>query len=79
MTRALALSFLIALGATLSVGALPLAAQEQIDQDMVARIRAEGFDNSHVLELFNHLTNVIGPRLTNSPGCLLYTTPSPRD
>ena len=35
MTRALALSFLIALGATLSVGALPLAAQEQIDQDMV--------------------------------------------
>ena len=68
MTRALALSFLIALGATLSVGTLPLAAQEQIDQDMVARIRAEGFDNSHVLELFNHLTNVIGPRLTNSPG-----------
>ena len=68
MTRALALSFLIALGATLSVGALPLAAQEQIDQDMVARIRAEGFDNSHVLELFNHLTNVLGPRLTNSPG-----------
>jgi hypothetical protein len=35
---------------------------------MVARIRAEGFENSHVMEVYNHLTNVIGPRLTNSPG-----------
>ena len=35
---------------------------------MVASIRAEGFDNSHVMEAFNHLTNVIGPRLTNSLG-----------
>ena len=63
MTRSIALSLLITFGP-----ALPLGAQEQIDQDMVAKIRAEGFDNSHVLELFNHLTNVIGPRLTNSPG-----------
>ncbi|MCH8812480.1 MAG: M20/M25/M40 family metallo-hydrolase [Gemmatimonadetes bacterium] len=73
MTRSITLSLLIAFGPALSTGALalgafPLAAQEQIDQDMVARIRAEGFDNSHVLEVFNHLTNVIGPRLTNSPG-----------
>ncbi len=45
-----------------------LDAQEQIDRDMVARIRAEGFENARVMEVFNHLTNVIGPRLTNSPG-----------
>jgi len=63
MKRSIVLSFLIALGQ-----ALPLAAQERIDRDMVSKIRAEGLDNSHVLEVFNRLTNVIGPRLTNSPG-----------
>ena len=35
---------------------------------MVSQIRTEGFENSHVMEVFNQLTNVIGPRLTNSPG-----------
>ncbi len=68
MTRSIALSLLIAFGSALSLVATPLAAQEQIDRDMVAKIRAEGFENSHVMEVFNHLTNVIGPRLTNSPG-----------
>ena len=34
---------------------------------MNARIRDEGLNRSHVLELFNHITNVIGPRLTGSP------------
>ena len=63
MKRSIVLSFLIALGQ-----ALPLGAQERIDRDMVSKIRAEGLDNSHVLEVFNRLTNVIGPRLTNSPG-----------
>jgi hypothetical protein len=33
----------------------------------LARIRDEGMNRSHVVELFNHLTNVIGPRLTGSP------------
>ena len=63
MTRLVALSLLIALGQ-----ALPLGAQERIDREVVAKIRAEGFENSHVMEVFNHLTNVIGPRLTASPG-----------
>jgi len=63
MTRSIALSLLIAFGPAPTVGA-----QEPIDRAMVAKIRAEGFENSHVMEVFNHLTNVIGPRLTNSPG-----------
>ena len=63
MTRSVALSLLIAFGPALTLGA-----QERIDQTMVAKIRAEGFENSHVLEVFNQLTNVIGPRLTASPG-----------
>ena len=34
---------------------------------MNARIRDEALNRSHVVELFDHLTNVIGPRLTGSP------------
>ena len=63
MTRPLALSLLIVFAPTLTLGA-----QERIDRAMVAKIRAEGLENSHVMEVFNHLTNVIGPRLTASPG-----------
>jgi carboxypeptidase Q len=42
-------------------------AQEPVDQAMISRIREEGLTRSHVLETFNHLTNVTGPRLTGSP------------
>jgi len=42
-------------------------AQETVDTAMVAKIRAEGMDRGKVLDTFNHLANVIGPRLTNSP------------
>jgi carboxypeptidase Q len=37
------------------------------DAATLARIRDEGMNRSHVVEMFNHLTNVIGPRLTGSP------------
>jgi carboxypeptidase Q len=37
------------------------------DAATLARIRDEGMNRSHVIEMFNHLTNVIGPRLTGSP------------
>ena len=37
------------------------------DPATLARIRDEGMNHSHVVEMFNHLTNVIGPRLTGSP------------
>jgi len=36
--------------------------------DPIARIREEGFERSQVMETLDYLTNVIGPRLTNSPG-----------
>jgi hypothetical protein len=47
--------------------AVSLRAQEPVDTAMMAKIRAEGLERSKVLETFNQLTNVIGPRLTNSP------------
>jgi carboxypeptidase Q len=42
----------------------PGAAQ---DLAMIDKIKAEGMDRSKVLETFDQLTTVIGPRLTNSP------------
>ena len=45
----------------------PLAAQDRADEAMIEKIRAEAYDRGRVLETFDQLTNVIGPRLTNSP------------
>ncbi|AEV98794.1 peptidase M28 [Niastella koreensis] len=49
---------------------IPLAslAQEKVDLDMIGKIKKEGTDNSHVMEIAFHLTDVSGPRLTASPG-----------
>ena len=44
-----------------------LAAEEPVDLDMVNRIRDEGLNRSKVMETAAHLTDRIGPRLTNSP------------
>ena len=50
---------------------LPLAAQvrveERIDLDAIYRIKEEGFQRSQVMDVASYLTNVHGPRLTNSP------------
>ena len=43
------------------------AAQDRIDFGVIEKIRAEGMERSKAVELFEHLTTVIGPRLTNSP------------
>lgn len=43
-------------------------AQEKIDTTMVSKIKKEGFDNSQVMDILSMLTDVHGPRLTNSPG-----------
>ena len=59
MHRALVV-LLLASGTTVS-------AQEPVDRAAIARIKDEGLNRSQVGELFNHLTNVIGPRLTGSP------------
>ena len=49
-----------------ALSALPSAAQEPVYWDVVADIRREAFDNSHVMEYAGFLTDVIGPRLTGS-------------
>jgi hypothetical protein len=50
------------------LAALPAAAAEPVDWEMVNRIRHEGLHHSEVMETARQLTDVIGPRLTGSPG-----------
>jgi len=52
--------------AALFLSASTVSARAQ-DPSSLARIRDEGMNRSHALELFDHLTTVIGPRLTSSP------------
>ena len=44
-----------------------LPAVENLDYEMITRIRQEGFKDSHVMEIMSELTDRIGPRLTGSP------------
>ena len=49
-------------------GALALAQSgETVDLDAITRIKAEGFERSQVMDVAWWLTEVHGPRLTNSP------------
>ncbi|MFL5745772.1 MAG: hypothetical protein ACJ751_13960 [Niastella sp.] len=43
-------------------------AQEKIDMEMISKIKKEATDNSHVMDIAFHLTDVSGSRLTGSPG-----------
>jgi hypothetical protein len=45
-----------------------VSAQEKTDMDVITKIKKEGTDNSKVMYIAHHLTDVSGPRLTNSPG-----------
>lgn len=45
-----------------------LFAQEKIDMNMMEKIKNEGYNNSKIMEIAFNLTDVSGPRLTNSPG-----------
>jgi hypothetical protein len=61
----------VALGAALAAaGAVALTAQqaERVDTAMVAKIRDEGLNRSQVQPVFSQFVDVIGPRLTASPG-----------
>jgi len=53
-----------AVAATLT---LPSLAQEPVDWETIGRIRDEGFHHSQVMDTVWHLTDLYGPRLTNSP------------
>jgi hypothetical protein len=48
--------------------AVAQVAQEAVDLAVVQQIREEGFERSEIEALARHLTEVIGPRLTGSPG-----------
>jgi hypothetical protein len=48
--------------------ALASAQTEKVDTAMVSKIKKEGFDNSQIMSVLSMLTDVNGPRLTNSPG-----------
>lgn len=48
----------------------PLAAQttqEPVDLDAIYRLKDEGFERSRIMDTLSHLTDLHGPRLTNSP------------
>jgi carboxypeptidase Q len=45
-------------------------AQEAVDLEVVQQIREEGPERSEIEALARHLTEVIGPRLTGSPGMM---------
>ncbi len=42
------------------------AAQERVDQKVLADIKTEGFQHSQIMDTLGYLTDVFGPRLTNS-------------
>jgi hypothetical protein len=49
-------------------GYLGAGAQERVDLGVIDRIKKEGLENSKVMDIAFKLTDVSGPRLTNSPG-----------
>jgi hypothetical protein len=54
----------------LAVSFVPISAQqaERVDFNAIYKIKDEGFQRSRVMEITSWLTDVYGPRLTNSPG-----------
>jgi len=51
-----------------ALGGMSCFAQDNPDMDAIKKIRKEGLENSKVMDIAFHLTDVNGPRLTNSPG-----------
>ena len=51
----------------LDVAAIGGAAGERVDLDAIYKIKAEGLERSQVMDTVWYLTDVYGPRLTNSP------------
>src|SRR5260370_795811 len=51
----------------LAVLPLVATAPSQTDLSAIHQIKDEGFNNSKVMEIMSYLTDVYGPRLTNSP------------
>lgn len=49
-------------------GSILVASQEKIDYKMIEKIRDEGFNRSQVMNIASYMTDVLGPRFSNSPG-----------
>jgi len=58
----------------LFVSLVTLAQEEKIDTEAVEKIKKEGMQNSKVMNIAFHLTDVSGPRLTASPGYMKAAT-----
>jgi len=56
----------ISLAVVIALGSL-VQAQEEVDHQIISRIKIEGFQNSKVMETVSYLTDVYGPRLAGSP------------
>ncbi|WP_461789238.1 M28 family metallopeptidase [Pedobacter sp.] len=57
-----------ALAVAFSFNAINVNAQEPVNTEAIQKIRKEGLDNSKVMDIAFQITDVIGPRLANSPG-----------
>lgn len=68
MTSHLRWTTAIAVSLAMPSVAASQVAQEMVDLAVVDRIREEGLERSQIPQLARHLTEVIGPRLTGSPG-----------
>ena len=66
LRRTATLAAVFAVLAALSLGA-QAPATEKVDLDAIYRIKDEGLHHSKVMEIESYLTDVYGPRLTNSP------------
>ncbi len=69
MLRRLVFAAAIVAAPVILAGTSPTAAgaQETFDRAMIAKIRDEGLNRSHVWEMTDTLATVFGPRLTASP------------
>ena len=61
--------YLLVSGVALLGLALPIAGQsvKPVDLDSIYKIKNEGLNRSEIMETMSYLTDVFGPRLTNSP------------
>ncbi len=65
--RSFAVSAAFALLALMVMPTLAAVSQEQVDLEMVTRIRQEGFRNSQVMKTLSEITDRLGARVTGSP------------
>jgi hypothetical protein len=67
--KTVSVAFTVVLGLTMALAAQTQSpAQPVVDLDAIYKIKAEGFgQQSQVMEIMSYLTDIYGPRLTNSP------------